>query len=83
MPHYINPGKLGKGAGSRTTLNLQPEIPSASESRSHGTVWVRMDLKEHLVPAFLPWTGTLFTRAGCSHNIALNTSRDGEGGRVI
>lgn len=35
----------------------QPEIPSASESQNHGMLWVGMDLKEHLTPALLTWTG--------------------------
>lgn len=65
------------------TETLQPEIPSASELQNHGKHGVGMDLKEHLVPALLPWAGALFTRAGCSYNITLNASRDGEWERVI
>jgi len=30
------------------------------ESQNHGMVWVRGDLKDHLVPTPLPWAGTYF-----------------------
>ena len=34
--------------------------------QNHRIVWVGKDLKDHLVPVFLPWAGTPSTRPGCS-----------------
>jgi len=34
----------------------------AERSQNHRMVWVGQDLKDHLVPTPLPWTGTPSTR---------------------
>ena len=36
------------------------------KSQCHGVVWDGRDLKDHLVPAALPWARTPSTRPGCS-----------------
>jgi len=43
-----------------------PEEHSYTRKPYHRMVWVGRDLKDHLVPSPLPWTGTPFTRPGCS-----------------
>jgi len=36
------------------------------KSWNHTMVWVRMDIKDHLLPTTLPWAGTTSTGPGCS-----------------
>jgi len=40
--------------------------PSLSHTQNHRMVWVGRDLKDHAVPAPVPWAGTPSTRPGCS-----------------
>lgn len=35
------------------------------ESQNHNKAWVGKDLKEHLIPTPLPWTGKPPTRSDC------------------
>jgi len=37
-----------------------------AHTENHIMVWVGRDLKDHLLPAPLPWAGTPCTRPGCS-----------------
>lgn len=50
------------------TLTADPKIKHTMgviKLQNHGMAWEEKDLKNHVVPASLPWAGILSTRPGC------------------